>query len=326
MLRHLGFLAFVCALVFALASITEAQTGYGVDANGLLFSFDVTAPGSIPITPIGNVGFVPEGIDFRPGTNQLYAIDVGTPNTQLYTINIATAAATPVGAGFLTIDGGGAYNLSGNQHFGFDFNPSTLMADNSMRIRLVATNNDNLRINSATGAIAVVDIDLLIPPSSAPFVDAAAYINNIPNQATIATILYDMDTRNMSLYTQNPPNNGTLNLVGPFGAAINDALVGIGFDIYTDPFDADPTIGGDSAYAVLKRTGTQNGAYLLYQVNLATGGISNGKLVGPNGSPSDFTGGFAMAPGVPEPSTAVILFAGCAIVAATRRQTRRYTP
>jgi Domain of unknown function (DUF4394) len=321
MLRHLGFLACGCALVFALASVSEAQTGYGVDGNGNLFSFDVTAPGSIPITPIGNVGFVPEGIDFRPGTNQLYAIDVGTPNTQLYTINIATAAATPVGAGFLTIDAGGAYNLSGNQHFGFDFNPSTLMADNSMRIRLVATNNDNLRVNSATGAIAVVDVDLLIPPSSAPFVDAAAYINNnIPNPATITTTLYDMDTRNMSLYTQNPPNNGTLNLVGPFGAGINDTIVGIGFDIYTDPFDVDPTIGGDSAYAVLKRTGTQNAAYLLYQVNLATGEITNGKLVGPNGSPSDFTGGFAMAPGVPEPTSLLLVFSSLIGICFVRRR------
>jgi hypothetical protein len=325
MLRHLGFLA--CALVFALASVTEAQTGYGVDGNGNLFSFDVTAPGSIPITPIGNVGFTPEGIDFRPGTNQLYAIDVGATTTQLYTVNITTAAATPVGAGFPTLDAGAGYNLSGNQHFGFDFNPSTLMPDNSMRIRLVATNTDNLRINSATGAIAVVDVDLLIPPSSSPFVDAAAYINNLPNQSMITTTLYDMDIRNNALFIQNPPNNGTLTEVGPFGAGITDTIVGIGFDIYTDPFDADPTTGGDSAYAVLKRTGTiPSGAYLLYQVNLATGGITNGKLVGPNGSPSDFTGGFAMAPGVPEPATAAILFVGCAIVTAVQRPTRRHTP
>jgi hypothetical protein len=324
MLRHLDFLACGCALVFAFARVTEAQTGYGVDGNGNLFSFDVTAPGSIPITPIGNVGFTPEGIDFRPGTNQLYAIDVGTPNTQLYTINIATAAATPVGAGFLTTDAVAGYNLSGNQQFGFDFNPSTLQADNSMRIRLVATNTDNLRINSASGALAATDTDLLIPPASSPFVDAAAYINNLPNQATIATTLYDMDTRNQALFTQNPANAGTLTQVGLFGAGITDAIVGIGFDVYTDPFDADPTIGGDSAYAVLKRTATQNGAYLLYQVNLATGAITNGKLVGPIGSPSDFTGGFAMAPGVPEPATAAMLFVSCAIVAAVGRQTRKY--
>src|SRR5262245_56308587 len=131
MLRHLGFLACGCALMLALACVTEAQTGYGVDANGNLFSFDVTAPGSIPITPIGNVGFVPEGIDFRPGTNQLYAIDIGAATTQLYTINITTAAASPTSAGFPTIDAGSGYNLSGNQRFGFDFNPSTLQADNS---------------------------------------------------------------------------------------------------------------------------------------------------------------------------------------------------
>jgi hypothetical protein len=297
------------ALLLLCHAPAGAQTGYGVDANFTLFSFDVTAPATS--TTIGNVGFLPEAIDFRPGTNQLYAIDVGAATTQLYTINIANGVATPVGAGFATV--GVDYNLSGNQSFGFDFNPKTLQADTSMRIRLISTNGENLRLNSNTGLVSAVDVDLSIAPSgAAPFTDAAAYINNVPEVGG-TTILYDMDIRNNSLYTQSPPNNGTMNLVGAFGATINNVQRGIGFDVYTDPLSVDATIGGDSAYAVLERPDAPIagplGAYLLYNVNLATGAITGGALV--DGG-RNFDGGFAIAPGVPEPST----FALAALAAA----------
>lgn len=283
-------------LLFAVSGTVQAQVGYGVNASGDLFRFNITDPGPIPTTPLGNLGIVPEGIDFRPGTSTLYAIDVGQVTTQLYTVNISNGSVTAVGAGFPSM--GANYDLTGNQGFGFDFNPSTLQADNSMRIRLVSTASENLRLHSATGQIAAVDTDLLIPPSDSPFVDGAAYLNNIPNTATIPTTLYDIDTRNDGLYTQAPPNNGQLNLVGTLVG--DDVSRGVGFDIYTDPNDADPGIGGDAAYAVLKRDATAGGAYLLYQVDLATGAISNGKLVGnPN---ADFTGGFAIAP-IPEPAS-----------------------
>lgn len=311
--------ALLCGAALTLLSpaLAHAQTGYGVDANFTLFSFDVTAPATS--ATIGNVGFLPEAIDFRPGTNQLYAIDVGAITTQLYTINIATGASTPVGPGFPTV--GVDYNLSGNQSFGFDFNPKTLQGDNSMRIRLIATNGDNLRLNSSTGLVAAVDLDLLIQPGdNSPFTDAAAYINNIP-EAGGTTILFDMDIRNNSLYTQNPPNNGTLNLVGPFGVTINNVQRGIGFDVYTDPSSVDATIGGDSAYAVLKRPDAPIngplGAYLLYNVNLATGQITNGALV--DGG-RNFDGGFAIAPGVPEPTTLTLAVGLAAMLVAKSKR------
>jgi hypothetical protein len=177
-----------------------------------------------------------------------------------------------------------------------------------------------MRINSSTGLISSNDSQLVIPPSSSPFVDAVAYLNNTPNMGTIATVLYDMDSRNQATFTQNPPNAGTLVPLGNFGAGITDVQAGIGFDIYTTPGDVDPTIVGDTGFAVLKRSGTSNGAYLLYNVNLGTGGISAGKLVGPDGSPSDFTGGFAVQPGVPEPATLTMLaILGAAAFAARRR-------
>jgi len=88
----------------------------------------------------------------------LYAINIDGTTAQLYTVDINTGAATPTSSNFPSV--GADYNLTGNQRFGFDFNPSTLQADTSMRIRLVATNGDNLRINSNTGALASIPAGL----------------------------------------------------------------------------------------------------------------------------------------------------------------------
>lgn len=308
--RLWGILAASFALVCGVCNSGLAQIGFGVNAAGTLFSFDTDIPSVV--TTIGPVGFVPEGIDFQPGTATLFAIDIGPSTTQLYTINIATGAATPVGASFNSSGSvsGTPYTLTTNQTYGFDFNPKTVQLDTSMRIRLIGTSGVNLRLNSLTGQIAAVDTSLLISPSGAsPFADAAAYINNIP-ESSGTTALYDMDSRNNKLYLQNPPNAGTLNEVGAFGVDIN-ANSNIGLDIYTTPGDADPTIGGDFGFAVLTRPNAPIngplGAYLLYDVNLATGQITNGALVGPAAAPFDFNGGFAVLPvEIPEPASVAL--------------------
>jgi hypothetical protein len=100
-----------------------------------------------------------------------------------------------------------------------------------------------------------------------------------------------------------------LNPIGPFGVSV-DANAGIAFDILSDPLDADATIGGDHGYAALTRNATSGGAYLLYNVDLATGTISGGALVGGG---LDFTGGLAMTYGVPEPAT-LLMAVACAVV------------
>jgi hypothetical protein len=301
-------LASASALALALALFSTASTvfsaqpiiGYGVTANGALFRFDPASPAVA--TPIGNMGIVPDDIDFRPTTTAgdptrpLYAIDVGNTTTQLYTVNTATAAVTPVGPGFPTMVDG-SYNLS-DQFIDMDFNPTTLQGDGSIFIRIIGSSGVNMRINSNTGLVVGVDTPLLYPPSSSPFADGLAYINS--NKATIGgtTVLFDMDARPDQLSIQNPPNAGTLNVVGPFGVTI-DANPGLAFDVISDAGDADATIGGDHAFAALRRTATNGGAFLLYDVNLATGGILNGRLVGGG---LDFTGGMAMTYGVPEPA------------------------
>jgi hypothetical protein len=298
------------AAVSIFQNTLHAQIGYGVNSSNQLFRFVVNAPAPAPVTNIGApLSFLPEGIDFRPSSQTLYAIDVGPNTTQLYTIDINTGVAAAVGAGFPST--GVGYDLTTSTSFGFDFNPKTLQPDDSMRIRLVNTANQNLRLNSSTGLIANIDTPLVIQPGgTSPFVDAVAYINNVAEPAGPATTLYDMDTRNDSLYTQNPPNNGTLNLVGSFGAGI-DAVTRVHFDIYTDPASVDATIGGDTGYAVLKRPDTPpapgpTGSYLLYNVNLATGQNTNGRLVGSAVTPANFEGGFAVLP-IPEPSCILLM-------------------
>lgn len=318
-LRVCGNVLTLAMTVLTAATATGGPRAYGVTDAGLLFHFDVDSPANV--TEVGNVGFVPEGIDFRPGTGDLYAIDVGPNTTQLYRINTGNAAPTAVGAGFNS--SGAGYNLIGSHRFGFDFNPTTLQADDSMRIRLVGTNNTNLRLNSATGQIAGVDANLAFANGNSPFVDGAAYINNNPTMGG-TTALYDMDSRNDALLLQDPPNAGTVATIGNFGVTV-DAQAGIGFDIYTTPGDMDSTIGGDFAFAVLTRPDAPIngplGAYLLYDVNLATGQITNGALVGPAATPYNFVGGFAVNP-IPEPATLGLLAIATLVGRRMRRSVR----
>jgi hypothetical protein len=310
------FAVVLCATATAtlVSNDCRGQIGYGVNSASQLFYFDVTAPGPIPVTNVGApLSFLPEGIDFRPGSRTLYAIDIGANTSQLYSIDISTAVATPIGDGFTSTGTVSAipYNLTTSTAFGFDVNPKTLQPDGeTLFIRLVNTANENLRLNSTTGEIQAVDTDLTIG-GDAPFVDAVAYINNNVAEAPPAgTTLFDMDTRNNSLYTQTPANAGTLTLVGPFGAGIGNSQTRAHFDVYTDPDDADPLIGGDTGYAVYKRpdapVGPNAGSYLLYNVNLLTGATTNGKLVG-DPTIMNFDGGFSVLP-IPEP-TSMMLFA-----------------
>lgn len=302
------------ALLFAARDAVHGQTAYGVNDAEILFRFNLANPSVV--TEIGPVGFLPEGIDFRPGTGLLYAIDVvpgaAAPGTsQLYTLNTSTGAATPVGAGFPTTVAG-SYDLSTSRTFGFDFNPKTLQADNSMRIRLVGSSGVNMRLNSSLGNVAAVDTSL--NPGS-PLVDGVAYINNVPEMGG-TTALYDLDSLGDNLLIQVPPNAGTVAVVGSFGVTV-DALPNMSFDISTVAGSVDPTIGGDNGYAVLRRPDAPpgpgpTGAYLLYRVDLATGQILNGALVGPVAAPYDFEGGFAIE--VPESSSLTAALVGLSAV------------
>ena len=95
-----------------------------------------------------------------------------------------------------------------------------------------------------------------------PAVSAAAYTNNFPGATT--TALYVIDYTTDWLYTQKPPNDGTLADVGQLGV---NAEADNRFDI-----------GGTSgtAYAIL----TVGSSTKLYTINLATGAATAGIDIG----------------------------------------------
>ena len=249
---------------------------YGLVGTTGLVRFDSTLPGTI--TTIGMVSGLKNGetllgIDFRPATGGLYALGSGS---DLYTINTGTAVATQVGSS-------GAFTLSGT-NFGFDFNPTV------DRIRVVSNSGQNLRLNPNDGTLVATDGNL----SPAGNIAGAAYTNNFLGAAT--TTLYDIDATAGTLLIQNPPNNGTLTVVGSLGAPVNGSDVG---------FDISGSTG--TAYAALPGG--------LYTVNLNTGAatlagtFSNGIVVRD----------ISVQP-VPEPGTVALVGLGVAAAIMGRKR------
>jgi hypothetical protein len=89
-----------------------------------------------------------------------------------------------------------------------------------------------------------------------PFVTGAAYSNSVAGATT--TTLFVIDSQTDMLYRQDPPNNGTLVMLGSLGV---DVAADNGFDI-----------GGNSAiaYALLK----VNNVNAVYTINLTTGAVA----------------------------------------------------
>ena len=217
-------------------AIPTNPVAYSVDGSNNLIIFDFTKSNASVSKSITGLQMSETilGIDMRPLTGQLYALG---SSSRLYTINMATGAATAVGTGpFDPI-------LKGNS-FGFDFNPTV------DRIRIVSDMGQNLRANPITGAIAAVDADL---NPGTPAVSAAAYASNFAGATT--TTLYDIDHTADKLYKQTPPNDGKLEEVGPLNI---DIAANNGFDI-----------GGQSnmAYGLF----TVGSTTKLYLINLANG-------------------------------------------------------
>lgn len=173
------------------------------------------------------------GLDFRPANGMLYAV---TNQSRMLTINTSNGQVGAVGSGLFPM-------LTGID-FGFDFNPTV------DRIRLVSDSGQNLRLHPDLGTVVATDGNL--NPNS-PSITGAAYTNNFA-QAT-STQLFVIDTGNNNLYLQNPPNDGTLVLIGSLGVNITGMN---GFDI-----------GGNSnhAFALL----TVNSEQAIYRINLSTG-------------------------------------------------------
>ena len=223
-------------IVRGIAVQPASSTIFAVNTANTLISFAAGTPGTLTSTNLITglqVGEQILGIDFRPATGQLYALGITgavAPFTgRIYTINTATGAATQVGmTPFST-------TLTGAS-FGFDFNP---VPD---RIRIVSDQEENLRVNPDTGALAGTDT-ALNPPAN---VVAAAYDRNFVTSPLVT--LFDIDSILDSLLRQGgvngtpSPNLGALTVIGPLGFDTTDQ---VGFDISGGILGA-LTINGDA--------------------------------------------------------------------------------
>ena len=290
----------LAAAVVAAANVpARAETLYGLTNLQQLVSFDnsarnVTSTVSLPFSITGEILV---GIDVRPATSELYAL---SNQNNIYKINPVTGAATQVG---VTLNPA----LTGTLR-ALDFNPTV------DRIRLLGSGGavTNLRAHPDTGVVTEDgDHAFAAGDSNAgetPAVVNGAYTNSFAGATT--TTLYDLDAGNDVLATQLPPNNGTLNTIGP-----------VGFDLATSGGFTGFDISGATGTAYLVGNNLVGGglaANSLYQVNLATGSATVlGAVSGVNGSFRDI----AVAPAViPEPATIGLLASSLVIAALWRRR------
>jgi hypothetical protein len=186
---------------------------YATTSQNQLISFNARNPERIKtVTAItGTNGATLRGIDFRPKTGDLYG--VGSDNI-VYRVNPTTGIAIAEGPAFTPALNGKA--------FGVDFNPA---AD---AIRVVSDAQQNLRLNPDAGT-ATQDMNL---NPGMPQVVAAGYENSsFSFMQPAATTLHVVDAATDTLFTQTPPNNGTL--INPRKLRV-DVGLNAGFDIAGD--------------------------------------------------------------------------------------------
>ncbi len=253
----------------------SGRTIYAVDSNNTLITFGALTPG----TRVGLIGInglaageTVVGIDFRPQDDQLYAV---TSASRLYTINLGTGLATPVGGGTITPA------LMGTT-FGVGFNPAV------DRLRIHTGAEQNLRVNQTNNPlVTLTDAPLAYAagdPNAGqdPQIAGTAYTLSV-RPAPTSTELFAVDAGRDVLVRLNNPNDGQLTTVGSLGF---DTSGDVGFDIAGDT---------DAAYATLTPAGAATGPSRLYTINLRSGQVT---VVGQVGHPSPIRS-IAVAPGAP---------------------------
>jgi truncated hemoglobin YjbI len=200
--------------MLGLLAPARAERIFAVDSKTILLSFDSEKPATITSMALIR-GLQPGetilGIDCRPANKKLYGLG---STSRIYALDPDTGAATQVGSGQFTP------RLEGTE-FGFDFNPTV------DRIRVTSNMGQNLRLHPDTGAVVSADAPLRYRDDATPRVVASAYTNSVAGATS--TTLYNVDLARRAIVTQNPPNDGVLNLTFQIGNAdLSDVA---GFDI-----------------------------------------------------------------------------------------------
>lgn len=187
------------------ANYNRNLTFYALSAGNTLDKYSTSIPkrmlGSAPVSGLSADDNL-LSIDFRPATGQLYGI---TSSSRIVVIQPTTGIARYIGATPFSPAINGSI-------VAFDFNPTV------DRIRIITSSGQNLRANPETGAIVATDGN--INGQAGAIITGAGYTNNAAG--VTSTTLYDIDKVSNNLYTQVPPNNGTLNLVGSLGLDVED--------------------------------------------------------------------------------------------------------
>lgn len=262
--RHIALR--LVALFTILTGIVRADTMLGLTTNGNLVRFETGATGTITtigaITGLGNNQTLTD-IAYRPATGQLYGLAYNSSlliNTvQLYLVNPATAAATPIGSPIpLSL---GILNATGNGNFGFAFDP----VQDAAIITANATGlipSIELKINPTTGAIVGSSLGLGLLDTF----PALAATNPFSGAQSTTFYVYNFTTRDI----------GILNTVTGAITTIGDTGVDPGLGLLNPP-KVGLDVGLDNTAWFLCAVGGTTST--LYKLNVATGNASN-QLIG----------------------------------------------
>jgi hypothetical protein len=230
----------------------------GLMSGNRLVTFNAATPERVSLLNISGVTGKLIGIDQRPANGMIYGL---SNQSQLYTINLSTGAATLVSR--LN------QSIASEAKVSIDFNP---VPD---RLRVVDENGNNFRVNVDTGEVTT-DKPLNYVPEDlnngrTPKVRAIAYTNAFmgpPSPAgvtppTRTTQMFNLDTGLDILTQQNPPNEGRLKTIGALGINLDST---VGLDIFSSQ------MGENTAFV--------SSDSLLYRINLATGAANTVGRIG----------------------------------------------
>lgn len=250
------------AALLAFPAAAQAERLAAITSTGTLVTFDSATPADVVEVPITGIadGQTIRGIDYRPATDQVFAITAPTGQAtgqaaSTYVIDVDTAEARLI-ASSAAIPGFGDVTTA------YDFNPQV------DRLRVMNVNDENVRLNPNNGQLAADDPD--VNPPTADIVEVA-YDRNQDTQGSVSTTLFALNRATSSLarvggVNQTPSaNTGTVTDIGPLGPAL-DPDKSAGFDIsVTGVAHAALTSGGVTRYHV---------------INLSTGSAGTGVPIG----------------------------------------------
>lgn len=223
-------------LLLPMAVSAEAIYGISVPSESTeLFYFDSAQPSEI--TTVGSIRGILENhklraIDFRPSNGQLYAFsslnsgEVG----QIYTIDLQTAVATPVGPSLHFSD-------YASIRFSMDFNPVSDL------LIVISGRGQSYQIDADKGEIISQGVSILDPLGKEPLLTGLAFTNNFVGATETMLYAYDFLTdhifridANLEIpYSKVVGESGFVSQDGALGFDISGAS-GVGYLSFDDYF------------------------------------------------------------------------------------------